>query len=144
MHRNAPCSAVDLRVSNDTQLSTASGPLKLLITTGHTWDGITPIWGPFIFTGDTILYGDTGRDDLPTGNPEEHFKSLEKIKFNTSPNQVMLPGHDGAGGRASTWDHQLNINPSLTQSAADFIREASAYLGPPPRLLKESLFHNFK
>ncbi len=144
MHKNAPCSAVDLRVSNDTHLSTASGKLKLLTTTGHTWDGITPIWGPFIFTGDTILFGDTGRDDLPTGNPEEHYHSLQKIKAHATPDQVILPGHDGNGGRASSWAHQLKINPSLTQSASDFIREASAYLGPPPRLLKESLFHNFK
>lgn len=144
MHRNAPCSLVDLRVSKDTLLSTVSGDLKLLCTTGHTWDGITPIWGPFIFTGDTILYGDTGRDDLPTGNPGEHYLSLEKIKSHVKPNQVMLPGHDGAGGRASTWAHQLKVNSSLTQTQADFVREASAYVGPPPRLLKESLFHNFK
>lgn len=144
MHKNAPCTAVDFRVSNDTHLSTVSGNLKFLTTAGHTWDGITPIWGPFIFTGDTILYGDTGRDDLPTGNPEEHYKSLQKIKAHVTPQQVILPGHDGSGGRASTWAHQLKVNSSLTQSSADFIREASAYLGPPPRLLKESLFHNFK
>jgi sulfur dioxygenase len=144
MHHHAPATGVSLRVSTDTSLSTASGPLKLLLTPGHTWDGITLIWGPYIFTGDTILYGDVGRDDLPTGNPKEHYDSLVKIKSIAEPNQIFLPGHDLKGGRASSWAHQLLNNTSLTQSELDFIREATEFSAPAPRLLKESLFFNFK
>jgi glyoxylase-like metal-dependent hydrolase (beta-lactamase superfamily II) len=146
MHKNAPSQNVDLRVSKDCALNTASGQLHLLVTPGHTWDGITPAWGPFLFGGDTILYGDTGRDDLPTGNPTEHFESLVKIKAFVRTQKstlLLLPGHD-AEGRASSWEHQLKVNASLTQPREDFIRDATAYVGPAPKLLKESLFYNFK
>ncbi|HRK02701.1 MAG TPA: hypothetical protein PLH57_08550, partial [Oligoflexia bacterium] len=62
MHANAPTKLVHLRVSRDGLLPTAGGPLRFLVTPGHTHDSITPIWGPFIFGGDTLLYGETGRD----------------------------------------------------------------------------------
>jgi sulfur dioxygenase len=144
MHRNAPSSKVDLRVSHDTLIPTAAGPLRLILTPGHTWDGLTPFWGPFMFTGDTIFYGDTGRDDLPTGNPEEHHQSLQKIKALAQPDQIVLPGHDAHGGRASTWATQLEINPALTQSKEEYLRDGGAWTGKTPKLLKESLYHNFK
>lgn len=144
MHQHAPTKLVSLRVSRDTLLPTAAGPLTLLVTPGHTWDGITPIWGPFIFGGDTILYGDTGRDDLPTGNPEEHFDSLTKIKAHAKPTDLFLPGHDNKGGRASSWATQMQVNASLTQGREQFVAEAGAFTAPAPKLLKESLFANFK
>lgn len=144
MHRNAPSPKVDLRVSNETSLYSQAGPLHLVPTPGHTWDSIFIQWGPFGLTGDTILHGDTGRDDLPTGNPAEHYESLLKIKSLMKLNSIMLPGHDAEGGRASLWVEQLELNASLKQSREDFVREASAYVGPSPKLLKESLFHNFK
>lgn len=144
MHRNAPSSRVDLRVSQDTQLSTAAGPLHLWLTPGHTWDGLTPSWGPFVFTGDTVFYGDTGRDDLPTGNPVEHYDSLQKLKSLLKPEHLILPGHDSKGGRLSNWATQLQINPALSQTQEEYLRDAGAWVGPPPKLLKESLFHNFK
>jgi sulfur dioxygenase len=144
MHRNAPSSKVDLRVSRDTQLPTAAGPLQLLITPGHTWDGLTPVWGPFAFTGDTVFYADTGRDDLPTGNPVEHYESLQKLKALLLPEQIMLPGHDQEGGRISNWATQLRINPALSQSKEAYLSDGGSWVGSPPKLLKESLLHNFK
>ena len=144
MHQNAPSRQVDLRVCRDTQLVTAAGSLRFLITPGHTWDGLTPIWGPFLFGGDTILFGDTGRDDLPTGDAEAHFASLQKIKAAAKATDIFLPGHDLEGGRACSWETQLKVNPSLTQTADQFIPEAKAFMGRAPKLLKESLFENFK
>ena len=64
-HLLSPSKRVHLRVSLDTAIPTAAGPLWLLSTPGHTPDCISPIWGPFLFGGDTLLFGDTGRDDLP-------------------------------------------------------------------------------
>jgi sulfur dioxygenase len=144
MHRNAPSSKVDLRVSHDTHLSTAAGPMHLWVTPGHTWDGITPAWGPFVFTGDTVFYGDTGRDDLPTGNPAEHYRSLQKLKTLIRPEQLILPGHDLKGGRLGQWATQLRINPALSQSHEEYLQDGGAWVGPPPKLLKESLYYNFK
>ena len=144
MSELAPSKRVSLRVSLDTNLQTGAGALKILMTPGHTIDGITLIWGPYLFTGDTILYGDTGRDDLPGGNPTEHYESLVKIKKHATPDLIFLPGHDARGGRDSTWGEQLKMNTSLTQPRDEFIQDAAAFKAAPPKNLKESLFENMK
>lgn len=143
MHERAPSRRVQLRVSRDVDLHSVAAPLRLLVTPGHTADSIGVFWGPFVFGADTILYGDTGRDDLPGGSAEQHFESLQKFKAVARPEMIFLPGHDG-GGRISSWKTQLAINPGLTQTREVFVPEAAAYRGPAPRLLKESLFENFK
>ncbi len=144
MHEKAPSRKIHLRVSRDLDLPTQAGALKILLTPGHTQDSITPVWGPFLFTGDTVIHGDTGRDDLPTGDPAAHYESLQKIKAVARVEQILLTGHDAEGGRASTWATQLQINASLNQDRETFVREAGSYVGPSPKLLKESLFENFK
>lgn len=144
MHVGAPSKKVQIRVSLNTKIHTQAGDLMLFITPGHTADSITPTWGPFIFGGDTLLYGDTGRDDLPTGDPAAHYESLLLMKNKVTDEHVLLPGHDHKGGRVSNWKTQLEINSSLKQSKDDFIRESLAFKAPAPKLLKESLFENFK
>jgi glyoxylase-like metal-dependent hydrolase (beta-lactamase superfamily II) len=143
-HESGPSRRIDIRISRDTALSTAAGPFRLLCTPGHTPDSLTLIWGPFILGADTLLYADTGRDDLPGGDPAAHYESMQKIKSHAAPDMVLLPGHDGAGGRASSWATQLKESASLTQDRETFVREAGSYVGPAPRILKESLFENFK
>lgn len=142
-HQTSPSGRVHLRVSRDTSLPSQAAPVRLLTTPGHTGDSLTVLWGPFLFAGDTILYGDTGRDDLPGGDPEAHYESLQKIKSAAEPSTIFLAGHDGEA-RASTWATQLKINSALTQRRETFVSEAAAYVGPSPKLLKESLFENFK
>ena len=139
----SPSKRIDIRVCRDTALSTAAGPLRLVLTPGHTPDGITVFWGPFVFVGDTLLYGDTGRDDLPGGDPAAHWDSLQKIKALARPETIFCTGHDDTG-RVTDWKTQLSLNSSLTQGREEFVREAAAYTGPPPKHLKESLFENFK
>lgn len=143
MHERAPSRRVQVRVSRDVEFYSHASPLKLLVTPGHTPDSLTPIWGPFICGADTILYGDTGRDDLPGGDAALHFDSLQKIKEVAKPEMIFLPGHDGQG-RISSWKTQIEVNTGLTQPREIWVPEAAAYRGPAPRLLKESLFENFK
>jgi sulfur dioxygenase len=143
-HEKSPSRRVHLRVSRDTALSTAAAPLILLDTPGHTPDCITPIWGPFILGADMIFYADTGRDDLPGGDPKAHWESLQKIKQHARPEMILLPGHDGRGGRASSWKTQLEINDALKQDLTTYLKEGGAWIGPSPKLLKESLYENFK
>lgn len=143
MHENAPTKRAHLMVRSDVSVPTQFGSYEMLVTPGHTHDGVTVFYGPFILTGDTIIYWDTGRDDLPTGNAEAHYDSLQKIKAHAKPEMIFLPGHDGKG-RISSWVTQLKENPSLKQTRDQFVPEAAAYRGPSPKLLKESLFENFR
>lgn len=144
MHTLAPSQRVHIRVAKDTSIPSRAAPLQVVATPGHTQDALTPIWGPFIFGGDTVLYGDTGRDDLPGGDAEDHYESIQTLKSIAKPEMIVLPGHDHKGGRASTWATQLEVNPSLTQDREDFVRESTAFDAPAPKLLKKSLKENFK
>lgn len=144
MHALAPSQRVQIRVSKNTSLPSRAALLQLIWTPGHTQDAITPIWGPFLFGGDTILIGDTGRDDLPGGDAEAHFESIQVLKRIAKPEMIVLPGHDHKGGRATTWATQLRENASLIQSREDFIRESMSFDAPAPKLLKKSLKENFR
>lgn len=143
-HQLSPSKRIHLRISQDTALSTAAGPLQFLVTPGHTAECITPIWGPFLFGGDMLLYGDTGRDDLPGGDPEAHWESIQKIKAHVTSDHLLMPGHDSEGGRVTSWKHQLENSPGLKQDKQTFIKDAGSYVGPSPKILKESLYENFK
>lgn len=142
MSRYSRCSRVTRRIEGDSEWETQAGPLRFYETPGHTPDGLTIFWGPFLFGGDTFMYGDTGRDDMPGGDPSAHFESLQKIKAVARPENLFLPNHDGKGGRVSTWATQLRENPSLTQDRETFVREASAFTAPMPKNFKESIVEN--
>lgn len=146
MHEKAPSARVSIRVSGlkSTAFPARAGPLLFIPTPGHTPDSVTVIWGPYIFGGDTVLFGDVGRDDLPGGNPEAHYESLSLIKAVARDDMILLPGHDHKGGRASSWKEQMQINTSLSQTRDVFVREAAAFDAPAPALLKKSLRENFK
>ncbi len=143
MHQQSPSQKPHLRICRDMEFPSAAATLRLLVTPGHTPDSITPIWGPFLFGSDVLLYGDTGRDDLPGGDPAAHWESLQKIKESATPDLIMLPGHDGKA-RASSWKTQLEINPALKQGKEVFMADGGAWVGPSPKLLKVSLYENFK
>jgi sulfur dioxygenase len=144
MHSKSPSERVQIRVSADTHLPSQAGPIHFVRTPGHTQDSLVVIWGPYLFGGDTVLIGDSGRDDLPGGSAEAHYDSLVKLKKIATPELIVLPGHDGKDGRATSWKTQLEKNPSLTQDRETFVRESNAFDGDAPKLLKKSLRENFK
>jgi glyoxylase-like metal-dependent hydrolase (beta-lactamase superfamily II) len=144
MHQASPSPRVRVRVSAATHLPAHAASVRLLPTPGHTQDSLTVLWGPFLFGGDTVLFGDVGRDDLPGGDPEAHFESLTRLKDVVPPETIVLPGHDSRGGRASSWAAQLRLNSSLTEGREDYVREAAAFDAPAPKLLKQSLHANFR
>ncbi len=144
MHDLAPSTRPHLRVAKTTFLPTQASPLRLISTPGHTQDAMVALWGPFLFTGDTLLFGDTGRDDLPGGDADAHFESLQRLKKYAAKETIVLPGHDHRGGRASSWKKQLELNSSLSQSREDFVREATAFDAPAPTLLKQALRENMR
>ena len=65
--------------------------LKIIETPGHTPGSICIFDGEIMFVGDLIFKDGIGRTDLPMGNKDEIFKSINKI-LNYNPN-VFFPGH---------------------------------------------------
>ncbi len=144
MHSKSATSRAHLRVSLPTELPTQAGYIHILPTPGHTPDGMCIVWGPYAFTGDTVLYGDIGRDDLPGGDAEAHFESIQTLKRILHHETLILPGHDNKGGQVCSWATQLKSNPSLNQEHDEFVRECMAFDGKAPALLKKALFENLK
>lgn len=144
MHELAPSRRVKLRVARDTLFPCKAGNLRLMETPGHAPDALAILWGPILLPGDTLMFGDVGRDDLPGGEPAMHYESLLKIAAIATPEMWVLPGHDNEGGRVSMWKTQLKLNPMLTADRETFMKEAGGWVGPSPKQLKESLYENFK
>ncbi len=71
------------------------GPFKfeVIYTPGHTADSITYYFydDKIMFTGDFIFKGAIGRMDLPTGNVDDMYSSLNKIK--KYGDVKIYPGH---------------------------------------------------
>ena len=72
------------------------GPFTVLHLPGHT-KGSAAFWdreNGMIFTGDTLFKNGYGRTDLPDGNRNHIFNSLERL-FNMDENIKVFPGHGG-------------------------------------------------
>ena len=64
-----------------------------LLTPGHTSGSMCIMGDHFGFTGDTLFEGGGyGRYDLPTGNRDDIFSSLEKL-FKYPDDFIIYPGH---------------------------------------------------
>ncbi|OFZ17899.1 MAG: hypothetical protein A2X94_12720 [Bdellovibrionales bacterium GWB1_55_8] len=67
----------------------------------------------YLFTGDMLFIGDCGRTDLDTGNTNEMFQSLQKLRSLAGEieDAVVLPGHHYSEGCASTLQSELQNSP---------------------------------
>jgi len=105
---------VDEYVSDNDKLKVGYVNLKIILTPGHTQGGICIIVdNQAILTGDTLFIGDCGRTDLPGGNFEQMFNTLqEKIKP-LPDNLILYPGHDYGSKPFDTLGNQKRTNKVL-------------------------------
>lgn len=113
MHRASPAPGVDMRVDDGELLIVGKLRLAVLHTPGHTADSMTLVAEDRVFTGDALLYGGTGRTDLPTGDPEALHASLFERILRLDPKLVVYPAHDYKGREATTLGDELATNPRL-------------------------------
>ena len=84
----------DIKIEDDNLLKLGNFNISFISTPGHTKGGICILLENYaIFTGDTLFIGNCGRADLPGGDIDELFKSLQKIK-KLSNELIVYPGHD--------------------------------------------------
>jgi len=102
-----------LKVSEGLKLEIGSIHLKFLLTPGHTPDGLCIIVDDkAIITGDTLFIDNCGRADLPGGNINDLFNSLQKIK-QLSDDIVVYPGHDYGPKLFDSLINQKKTNKTL-------------------------------
>ena len=98
----------------------ALGPLKLsfLHTPGHTPGSVCYTTADRLIAGDTLFVGGCGRCDLPGGDPEKMFQSLQRLG-RLDDRLVLYPGHNYAVNPTSEIGKEKSYNPFLQASSLD-------------------------
>ena len=104
----------DIVVSNEDQLQVGTVVLSFLLTPGHTPGGLCIIVdGIAILTGDTLFIGDCGRTDLPGGNLENMFQTLQEKILPLPDELTVYPGHDYGKKPVDSLGNQKRTNKTL-------------------------------
>ena len=93
---------------------------RCIHTPGHTSDSMTLVFDDRLLTGDFPFIGEAGagRTDLPTGDPAEHFESLQKLR--EFPDRMLVyPAHDYREQSHSDLGRERRVNPRLMMTDRD-------------------------
>jgi glyoxylase-like metal-dependent hydrolase (beta-lactamase superfamily II)/rhodanese-related sulfurtransferase len=123
MHNTAPARCVTIPVNNEEEINLLETSIKVIHTPGHTKDSVSLIFPDRIFTGDVLFLDDggAGRDDLPGGDPIEHYESLQRL-MNIPDHLIVYPAHEYRGRKPSSLAVQKEKNPHLkARSREQFI-----------------------
>ena len=90
-------------------------------TPGHTPGGLSFQVGNRLITGDVLFVEGCGRVDLPGGDIDVMWNTLQKIK-NMDDNLEIYPGHDYGSVPSSTLRQEKQQNPYLVASKEEFYR----------------------
>ena len=105
--------APDLALEEPQALRLGSLPIQVLLTPGHTRGGATFAVGRHLFSGDLILYHETGFMDYPLASREPIVASIRKL-YATFPDETVL--HSGHGENSSIGtEKRQNRNVTATE-----------------------------
>jgi len=96
-------------------------PIRVHHTPGHTPGGLSFQVGNRLITGDVLFVEGCGRVDLPGGDIDVMWNTLQKIK-NMDDNLEIYPGHDYGSVPSSTLRQEKQQNPYLVASKEEFYR----------------------
>lgn len=109
--------------------------IRLLHTPGHSPGSACFHLDQALLTGDTLFIYGVGRCDLPGGDSEQMFHSLQRLTQTLPGDTLVLPGHHYAEELVSSLGEQRRANPFLrftrAQDFIDFRREHNNHRHPP-------------
>lgn len=123
---------VDRYVGTGDTLQVGSVTITFYETPGHTLNSLSLKAGHYLFTGDSLMIGQTGRLDLPGGNAAAMFNSLHKVIAPLAGDDTILcPGHDYDHHTSRFLKDELAVNPFFKpQTAAEFTDFTSQFFPP--------------
>jgi sulfur dioxygenase len=129
-----------LREGDELQLGELT--LKFWVMPGHTSDSLLILLPDRVLTGDSLFIGTTGRTDLPTGDAEQSWQSLQRML--ALPDEMLVfPGHDYGGLRSySTIGGEKRENARLRMEREPFLELMRRPRKDLPDLLAEALAYN--
>jgi hydroxyacylglutathione hydrolase len=113
----------DMEVDDGDTINVGAIRIKVIHTPGHTPDSICLLVDDkILLTGDTLFVGESGRTDLPGGDPRSLFDSFFNKLLKLDDAVVVYPGHDYGPKPHSTIGEERRDNYVLQpRSLSDFI-----------------------
>jgi hydroxyacylglutathione hydrolase len=110
-------------VTDNEEILLGKNPARCLHTPGHTPGSQCFLIEKNLFSGDTLFIDACGRVDLPGGDPEKMWWSLNRKLRALDDDITLYPGHSYGDRMQSTLGEQKRSNPYLQfDSAAQFLR----------------------
>lgn len=145
MYENAPARCPNIKLKDGSEIELGHVKIKVLHTPGHTKDSLSLVFPDRILTGDVLFLekGGGGRDDLPGGDPGDHWESLQRI-LELPENLVVFPAHDYHNRKPTTLKYQKQANPHLKpRSKQEFIHYIEDLKLGPAEWMKDVLKANY-
>jgi glyoxylase-like metal-dependent hydrolase (beta-lactamase superfamily II)/rhodanese-related sulfurtransferase len=145
MHTKAPAHCVTFRLIDGFECHFGEIPVKVMHTPGHTKDSVSLIFPDRILTGDVLFLDDggAGRDDLPGGDPGEHWESLQRI-LELPDHLVVYPAHEYRNRQPSSLGEQKQRNPHLKpRTKEEYIDYLDGLKLGPAEWMKDVLKANY-
>lgn len=113
-------------ISDGDEILIGKLPVQFLHTPGHTPGSQCFLVEKNLVSGDTLFINACGRVDLPGGDPEKMWWSLNHRLRALEDDTILYPGHNYADRPTSTMGEQKRANPYLQfASLNDFLRDMS-------------------
>lgn len=121
MYENSECLAITKKLYDNEEFKIDNLNFRVIYTPGHTDNSMTVICEDKLFTGDFLFLDGSGRDDLPTGNDEAHFYSLDRLR-GLEDYYVVCPAHNYGMNELSSLYQIRKENPVLNCRTLDEFR----------------------
>lgn len=117
-----PDARADRKVGEEEEFKVGSIKLNFLHTPGHTSGCLCIVdhANRRVFTGDTLLIRGCGRTDFQGGSSEALYESVHDKLFKLPQDYLIYPAHDYQGRTVSSVGEEIELNPRLTKSKAEF------------------------
>ncbi|OGW90253.1 MAG: hypothetical protein A3A73_00655 [Omnitrophica bacterium RIFCSPLOWO2_01_FULL_50_24] len=107
------------RMESGSKLRIGTVEIAFLHTPGHTRGSqCFLVEDSNLISGDTLFINACGRCDLPGGNAEDMYESLERLA-RLDENTILYPGHNYADRPTSTIAQEKKSNPYLQRTTLD-------------------------
>ncbi len=111
------------KVDSGHKLQVGNLEITFLHTPGHTPGSQCFLVNNRLVSGDTLFINACGRCDLPGGNAEQMYESLQRLA-KLGEGVILLPGHNYAAEPTSTLGNELKNNPYYQcHSLSEFLHE---------------------
>jgi hydroxyacylglutathione hydrolase len=109
------------KVDSGEKLKVGDIEITFIHTPGHTPGSQCFLVNNRLVSGDTLFINACGRCDLPGGNAEQMYHSLQRLA-KLGDDVILLPGHNYAEEKTSTIGQEKRLNPYYqAHSVRDFL-----------------------